>query len=99
MKFLLSTLFTGGILPFFLMWGKGQADAQIDKMQEAAFNTPGMESPVPPQVMVAGIGLLVSHFVFGQLLLRLKNWQVMSSLLLGSMSGVVGFFYLNGRRP
>ena len=82
-NFILSTLYTALLLPFFLRWGRQQAEAQIDKMQESVFNTPGAEAPVPPLVLVGGLGLIASHFFFARRFLRLKGWQAFLSWLLG----------------
>jgi hypothetical protein len=75
------------LLPVLAAWGQEQTEQQIDKMQEAAFNTPGAEAPVPGTVLAAGAGLLVGHFVVGKLLLRLRIWQTILSLLLGLAAG------------
>ena len=51
------------LTPLYLDWSRRQTEDQIDKMQAAAFNTPGMEAPVPPLVIVAGIGLLFGYWL------------------------------------
>ena len=94
-KFLTSTLTTAAALPLFLAWARGRAEGQIDKMQDAVFNTPGAESPVTPDVAVAGAGFLGAHFVLGQKLLGLRSWQALLSLLLGLGIGVGLFFLQN----
>ena len=65
LKFTLSTLFTTALLPLFLFWSRAQTEGQIDKMQEAAFNTPGMESPITPPMLAGGVGFMVGHSVWG----------------------------------
>lgn len=87
-KFILSTLYTALLLPVFLRWGRQQAETQIDKMQESVFNTPGAEAPVPPLVLVGGIGLIGSHFFFARRALNLKGWQALASWLLGLLLGL-----------
>ncbi len=87
-KFILSTLYTALLLPIFLHWGRQQAETQIDKMQESVFNSPGTEAPVPPLVLVGGIGLIASHFFFARRALHLKGWQAFVSWLLGLLLGL-----------
>lgn len=88
LKFIVSTLYTALLLPVFLRWGRQQAEAQIDKMQESVFNTPGAEAPLPPLVLIGGIGLISSHFFLGRRGLGLKGWQILLSLGLGLLIGV-----------
>lgn len=92
-KFILSTLFTAVLLPLFLSWSREQTEGQIDKMQEASFNTPGMESPITPPILAGGAGLLVGHFIVGGWLGQ-KGWQSFLSLLAGIGAGVALFFQL-----
>jgi hypothetical protein len=93
LKFILSTLFTAALLPIFLAWSREQTEGQIDKMQEAAFNTPGMASPVTPPMLAGGIGLAVGHFTVGGWLGQ-KGWQTFLSLLAGLGVGTALFFQL-----
>lgn len=90
MRFLLSLLATSGILPVYLQWSREQAEEQIERMQEAAFNTPGAESPVPAPVLLAGAGVLTGHFLIARLL-RLRAWQAFLSLVLGVAGGAALF--------
>jgi len=90
LKFFLSTLFTAALLPLFLAWSRGQTEGQIDKMQEAAFDTPGMESPVTPPMLMGGVGLVAGHFLVGGWL-GLKGWQRLLSLVAGGAAGVALF--------
>ncbi len=94
LKFLISTLFTAILLPFYLFWGRIRSEAQIDKMQAAAFNSPGVEAPVPPAVMAAGLGVLGSHLAMGRAL-GLRGWQSLLSLLLGSTIGIFIFLRIH----
>lgn len=87
MRFLINTLLTALCVPIFLGWGKEQADAQITKMQEAAFNTPGAESPLPVAVAAAGFGLVVGHFLLGRLLGVSRGGRLLSLLLAGATGG------------
>jgi hypothetical protein len=86
-KLAINSLCTALSLPFYLEWAQGRAEQQIDKMQSAVFNTPGAESPLPPVVFLGGMGLLVTHFAFGQVL-GLRGWQRFLSLLLGIAIGL-----------
>ena len=49
----------------FLDWAWGETEGQIDKMQDAAFDTPGVESPVPPAVLMAALSVVAGHFAIG----------------------------------
>ncbi len=96
LRFTLSTLFTTALLPLFLSWSQEQSEQQIDKMQEASFNTPGMESPVTPPMLAGGAGLVVGHFLVGGWLGQ-KAWQSVLSLLMGLGAGVGIFLQLRNR--
>jgi len=93
LKFILNTLYTALLLPLYLKWSRQQIESQIDKMQEAVFNTPGVEAPVPAPVLLGGIALIGGHLWLGQRGLRLRGWQTMSSLVLGSLIGT-GLFLI-----
>ena len=85
-RIFLSTLFTAALLPVYLNWSRGQAERQIDKMQAAAFDNPGAESPITPSVLGGGVALLLVHFVSARLL-RLNPWQTLVSLFVGLTIG------------
>jgi hypothetical protein len=87
-RFLCSTLTLAALLPRFFTWSRRQIEGQIDKMQQKVHFTPGAESPVPPSVLLAGLGLLVFHFLIGGAVLRLQGWQALLSLLAGLVGGV-----------
>jgi hypothetical protein len=78
------------LLPLYLTWSAQQAEAQIDKMQRAVFNSPGAESPVPTPVVLAGVGLLGG---FGLLTwaLGVKGWVRVLALGVGAPVGVAIF--------
>ena len=82
-RFLLSTLYTIVFLPLYVGWAAQQAEQQIDKMQEAAFNTPGAEAPIPPPVILGGAVVFAGHMLVGHFLLKLKGWQTWLALLFG----------------
>ncbi len=89
LKFILSLLYPAVLLPLFLRWGGQQVEGQMDKMQAAAFNTPGAEAPVPPQVLLGGGLLIVGHLFVARTLLQQKGWQAWFGLVLGSALGVM----------
>lgn len=90
-KFLLSTLSTAALLPFFIHWGVGQTNKQLDKMQEDAFDTPGADSPITPPMVLGALGVIVGHFVAGGGLFGLRFWQSIASLIFGT-AGAVALF-------
>jgi hypothetical protein len=96
-KFLLSLLYSALSLSFFLGWARQRAEGQIDKMQDAVFNTPGAEAPVPPDVVMGGIGLVATHFIFGQKVLGLAGWQSFLSFGLGIVAGVAIYLQQKGK--
>ncbi len=71
----------------FARWANRRAEGQLDKMQEAAFSSPGAEAPVPADVIVGALGLLLGHLALGKLL-GLPGWQSWVSLMLGSAAGL-----------
>jgi hypothetical protein len=95
MRFLLSLLAMIGMLPVYLQWSREQAEEQIERMQEAAFNTPGAEAPVPAPVLLAGAGVLTGHFVIARFL-RLNAWQALLSLFFGVVGGIALFLTKTG---
>ena len=90
LRFTIHTLYLLLLLPIFLRWSTQQAEQQIDKMQEAAFNTPGAESPVPPAVVMGALTLFASHFLVGSLL-RQRWWQSLFALIVSLSLGVALF--------
>jgi hypothetical protein len=96
MRFLFNLLATALALPFYLEWGRAQAEEQIDEMQRAAFNTPGAESPVPPAVILGGMGMLAGHFALARLL-GLRFWQALFTLVGGVAAGV-GLYLVKAER-
>ncbi len=87
LRFLFGALYPAFVLPPFLRWGRSQVEGQIDKMQQAVFNTPGAEAPVPPAAIVGGAGLAVGYFLYARLL-RLGFVRAAAALLLGGAAGV-----------
>lgn len=97
MRFLTSIALTAVIMVSFLRWAREQSERQIGKMQDAVFNSPGVESPLPPGVIVAGIGLLVGQWIIVHNIFRLKSWQALLSLLTGGLLGVGALLRSPGR--
>jgi len=89
-----SILYLAAVLPLYLQWGKQQAERQIDKMQEAVFNSPGAESAVTPAVVVGGVTLLSSHFIIARKGLALDNEEVLATMFLGGVLGFLTFRWL-----
>jgi hypothetical protein len=87
LRFAMGMLYALVGVPLFLVWGRGQAEAQIDKMQAAVFNSPGTEAPVPPSVVMAGAGLLAGYGAWSALW-GLKGVARWSALLLGAALGL-----------
>lgn len=96
MKFLFSIAFLAVLVPFYLIWGRRQAEAQIDKMQKDAFDTPGAEAPVPSTILLAGAALVGSHFFWCRLI-GLRAWQAVGSLIVGVTIGISTFVWRLGR--
>ena len=65
----------------FLGWARKETEGQISKMQDAAFNTPGAEAPVPTSVVLAVFGVISGHFALCRIF-RLSRLQSIVSLLL-----------------
>ncbi len=96
-RFLICLLYPLLLTPIYLTWGRDQAETQIDKMQQAVFNTPGSEAPIPPAVIVGGIGLLAGYGLLGWML-RLPGWARFVGLLLGLPLGVA-VYLVRQREP
>jgi hypothetical protein len=96
-KFLLSLLYSTVSLTLFWGWAQQRVEGQLDKMQDAVFNTPGAEAPVPPDVAIGGLGLMATHFVFGQKILGLRGWQTFLSFGLGIGAGVAIYLQRKGK--
>ncbi|MGL4647863.1 MAG: hypothetical protein ACRC1H_00540, partial [Caldilineaceae bacterium] len=83
LRFLLGTLITGAAAYFFGGWALAQSETQIGKMQLNAYNSPGAESPVPPQVIGTGFTVLSSLWMVQRRLLRQSFVGAMLAMLLG----------------
>jgi len=69
-------------------WAQAESEQQIGKMQLNAYNTPGAESPVPPQVVASGAALLSSLWMAERRVLRLPGGVALLALLLGLGGGI-----------
>jgi len=69
----------------FLGWARRETDARIGKMQDAAFDTPGAQSPLPAPVLVAGSALAVGQWGVAQGMCRLSAGRALVALLLGAI--------------
>jgi len=90
-----TTVLTALLAWRYLDWGRGQAEKQIDRMQEAAFDTPGVEPLVTPPVILAGVGLILANLTAGWLL-GMKAWQRALSLAAGIAGGAGVFLIRSG---
>jgi hypothetical protein len=91
LRFILSTIYLAALLPLYLLWSRQQIEAQLDKMQAAVFNSPGVESPITPAIVVGGITLLTSHVVIARRGLQLSLNAALASLLVGGALGYLGW--------
>jgi len=91
LKFLLSALYLAALLPMYLMWSRAEIEHQLDKMQEAVFNSPGAEAPLTPAIVVGGITLLTSHVVIARRGLHLSLVASLMSMVAGGIAGFVGW--------
>jgi hypothetical protein len=77
-------------LPPYLDWSRRRIEGQIDKMQAAVFNTPGAEAPIPPAVVVAGLGWLVGYGAVAAWM-GVTGWRRTAALILGVTAGIALF--------
>jgi hypothetical protein len=78
------------LVPLYLEWSRDQAENQIDKMQRAVFNSPGMQAPVPAPVVAAGALLLAGYWLVTRLF-GVPGWLRALALLMGVPVGVAIF--------
>jgi hypothetical protein len=77
-------------IPLYLEWSRRQAEEQIDKMQRSVFNSPGMEAPVPPPVIVGGALLLGGYWLLTKLF-GVPGWLRFLGIVVGAPVGVAIF--------
>ncbi len=87
-RFLLGTLAAAAAAYFFGGWALTESENQIGKMQLNAYNSPGAESPVPPQVVASGFSLLGTLWMVQRRLLGQSLAGALVALLLGVGAGV-----------
>lgn len=78
------------LVPLYLDWSRRQAEAQIDKMQRAVFNSPGAEAPVPPAVVVGGALLMLGYLGLTRLF-EVPRWLRVLGVVIGTPVGVAIF--------
>lgn len=89
-RLLLGILISAAAWFEFLGWAWGETEDQIDKMQDAAFETPGAEAPVPMAVFMAALSVIAGHFTVGRLL-RMRRWQTFLAMVAGAAAGAFLF--------
>jgi hypothetical protein len=94
LRLLIALAYPVYLVPLYLAWSRRQAEDQIDKMQRAAFNTPGMEAPVPPPVLVGGAALIIGYWIV-TMLFGIRGWMRALGMILGVPLGVA--IYIQGQ--
>ena len=87
-RFLVGTLVAAAASYFFGGWALTASETQIGKMQLNAYNSPGAESPVPPQVLASGFSLLGTLWMAQRRLLGQSRFASLLALLLGVGGGI-----------
>ncbi len=98
-RFLVGTTVVAVVTFFFAAWARRETEAQIGKMQLNAYNTPGADSPVPPQVMATGVSTLGAVWWVQHNILRQKGSGAVFSMLLGAAAGVATLFVVSTDDP
>lgn len=97
MNFLASLLLLTPLVSLYLSWSVQQTEKQIDQMQESAFNSPGVEAPIPPAVPLGALGLAALHLTVGSRFLRLKPLQAWLSLVFGATAGTILYLSIRSK--
>lgn len=92
LRFLLGALVTAITTFFYAAWARSESEAQIDKMQLDAYNTPGAQAPVPPHVFATGMTVLTGLWFVLARILRMPTMQRALAVLLGVAGGVAALF-------
>lgn len=95
MGFLFSLIANLLINRFFLAWAEQETSAAIGRMQDAAFDTPGAQSPLPAPVLVGGGALIAGELLLARWIGRLSGGRAVLALLLGGV--VAGAFHWLGK--
>ena len=97
MRFIASTIYMSILLPLLLSWAKNEADQRMGKMQDAAYDTPGAESPIPPQVIIGSMGLVGGHFLLGSGMLKQRKRVTLAAFFIGTLIGITTFIFSKRR--
>jgi len=89
MGFWLSLFGNALLSSLFLRWARRETDAQIGRMQDAAFDTPGAQSPLPTPVLVGAGALVVGQWSLARTVWRLSGGQALAVLLVGAAAAVL----------
>lgn len=92
-RIFVNTLLTAILLSFYIRWSLEQAESQIDKMQDAAFNTLGTEAPLPPHVLLVGFSILCGHFLLARRLTQLTFVATTGSFFAASLTGAIIYIF------
>lgn len=84
---------TAILLTFYMRWSFEQAETQIDKMQDAAFNTPGAEAPLPPNVLLAGFAIVCGYILFIRRLTQFTFLAAIGGFFVASLTGIVIYIF------
>lgn len=95
MAFLFSLLANLLINRLFLAWAQEETSAAIGRMQDAAFDTPGAQSPLPATVLVGGGALIAGEVLLARWIGRLSGGRALLALLLGG--AIAGAFHWLGK--
>lgn len=87
-RFLMGALAATASTYFYGGWAQAESETQIGKMLLNAYNTPGAETPLTPQVIAAGFTVLGAVWSVQRKVLRLGRLGALVALLLGVAGGV-----------
>ncbi len=88
LRFVLATAIAAGVTYFYARWARDESEAQLGRMQINAYNTPGAEAPVPPQVAATGFSVLGGTWWALRKVLRLRGATTVFAMLAGVVMGL-----------
>lgn len=94
-RLIVATLLAAATTFFYAAWARTESDAQISRMQLDSYNTPGADSPVPPQVFAAGMSVLTALWFVLARILRVPTFERTVALLFGVVGGIAALFVLS----